>query len=49
LSDEPHYTDLDGDNKLEHNIKYDHDAFLGKQEAEKFKAFTPEESKDALG
>lgn len=34
---------------MEHNLDYDHDAFLGKEEAEKFKAMSPEESKKKLG
>ena len=43
LSDEPH-TDSDG----EHNIKYDHEAFLGKEEAAEFDKLSPEESKRRL-
>ena len=49
LSDKEHYTDLDNDNKFEHNSDYDHEAFLGKDEADSFKTLTPEESKLRLG
>jgi hypothetical protein len=49
LSQEAHYTDIDNDSKFEHNQDYDHEAFLGKEEADKFKQFTPEESKEKLG
>lgn len=34
---------------MEHNVDYDHEAFLGKEEADKFKALSPEESKAKLG
>ena len=33
----------------EHNSEYDHEAFLGKQEAHLFDELTPEESKERLG
>ena len=49
LGDEKHYADLNGDKKTEHNLDYDHHAFLGKEEADKFKALAPEESKAKLG
>ncbi|CAF0758278.1 unnamed protein product [Brachionus calyciflorus] len=49
LSEEAHYKDTNGDKVFEHNVDYDHEAFLGKEEAEKFKALTPEESKERLG
>lgn len=34
---------------MEHNTDYDHEAFLGKDEADKFKELTTEESKEKLG
>lgn len=43
LSDAKHY---DGD---EHNSQYDHEAFLGKDEAKTFDQLTPEESQRRLG
>lgn len=49
LSDKEHYTDLDNDKKFDHNTDYDHEAFLGKEEAESFRQFTPEEAKERLG
>lgn len=49
LSDKNHYADLNNDTKFEHNVDYDHDAFLGKEEVEKFKRMSPEESKEKLG
>jgi hypothetical protein len=48
LSDKDHYVDLNDDQKLEHNAEFDHEAFLGKDEAEKFKELTPAESKSRL-
>ena len=41
LSDEDHF---EGD---EHNLDYDHDAFLG-EEADEFNNLSPEESKERL-
>jgi hypothetical protein len=41
LSDEEHYV---GDGH-EHNREYDHEAFLGEDEAQEFDQLTPEESK----
>ncbi len=41
--------DPDNDRKFEHNLDYDHEAFLGKEEADKFKTMTPEESRRKLG
>ncbi len=32
----------------EHNKEYDHEAFLGKEEAHKFDELTPEQSKERL-
>jgi len=43
LSDQDH--DLDG----EHNNDYDHEAFLGHEEAKNFDELSPEESKERLG
>ena len=33
----------------EHNYDYDHEAMLGKEEAEEFDQLSPEESKERLG
>jgi hypothetical protein len=49
LSEETHYKDLNADKKFEHNVDYDHEAFLGKEEADKFKHFSTDESKEKLG
>lgn len=49
LSDQSHFVDTDNDGKFEHNPDYDHEAFLGKDESDKFKQLTPEESKARLG
>lgn len=43
LSDEEHYMND------EHNSDYDHEAFLGEDEARTFDQLTPEESKERLG
>ncbi|KAF8774001.1 Calumenin like protein [Argiope bruennichi] len=43
LSDEKHY----GENEA-HNTQYDHEAFLGEEEARKFDELSPEESKERL-
>ena len=43
LSDEDHFSDD------EHNPEYDHEAFLGKDEAKEFDDLSPEESKERLG
>lgn len=43
LSDEKHY----GENSV-HNTEYDHEAFLGEEEAKKFDQLSPEESKARL-
>lgn len=43
LSDQEHY---EGDG---HNADYDHEAFLGKDQAKEFDNLTPEESKRRLG
>ncbi len=46
LSEEEHYP---GDGHDDHNSEYDHDAFLGKEEAERFDQLPPEEAKRRLG
>lgn len=43
LSKEKHY-----DHEA-HNPEYDHEAFLGKQEARVYEELTPEQSKQRLG
>lgn len=43
LSDQEHH--LDGE---EHNVKFDHEAFLGKEQAETFSDLPPEEAKRRL-
>ncbi|ESO00643.1 hypothetical protein HELRODRAFT_175621 [Helobdella robusta] len=43
FSDEVHF-----ENDDEHNAEYDHDAFLGEEEADEFDDLTPEESKEKL-
>ena len=45
LSEEPHYV---GDGH-DHNTDYDHEAFLGKEQAETFEQLAPEEAKRRLG
>ncbi len=45
MSKEAHF----GGEGEEHNVKYDHEAFLGKDEAAKYDELTPEQSKDRLG
>ncbi len=44
LSDEPHYTP-----EHEHNPQYDHEAFLGKEDAQTFDQLSPKEAKRRLG
>lgn len=44
LSTEKHFG---GDH--EHNAEYDHEAFLGKEDARAFEELSPEESKEKLG
>lgn len=46
LSDESHF---EGEDNSEHNIEYDHDAFLGKEEAKSFDQLSPDESRLRLG
>jgi len=48
LSDEEHFSD-DGEEAPKHNMDYDHEAFLGKEEQETFQNLTPGESKERLG
>ena len=45
LSDEPHY----GETNEEHNTNYDHEAFLGEEDAENFSKLSPHEAKEKLG
>ncbi len=40
---------MNQDEKVEHNTEYDHEAFLGVEEAKKFDQLTAEESKKRLG
>jgi len=47
LSDRDHFTDDDG-TAPHHNVEYDHEAFLGKDEEKSFDNLTPEESKERL-
>ncbi|CAF3728222.1 unnamed protein product [Rotaria sordida] len=49
LSQQEHYTDLNKDQTVEHNTAYDHEAFLGVDEAKKFEKLSVEESKKRLG
>jgi hypothetical protein len=44
LSDEQHY----GEDGQHHNRDFDHEAFLGEEEAQEFDQLTPEESKSRL-
>jgi Ca2+-binding EF-hand superfamily protein len=46
LSDKQHF---DGEDHEEHNMEFDHDAFLGKEDAKKFDEMTPVESQQQLG
>ena len=46
LSDENHF---EGEDKSQHNLEYDHDAFLGKEEAKSFDELSPDESRRRLG
>lgn len=44
-----HHADLSDHNHNDaHSFQYDHEAFLGKEEAKTFDQLTPEESKDKL-
>ena len=45
LSEEEHYV---GDGH-DHNAQYDHEAFLGKEQAERFDQLSPAEAKRRLG
>lgn len=40
---------MEHEHEGEHNPDYDHEAFLGKDEAKTFDQLTPDESKDRLG
>jgi calumenin len=48
LSNEDHFMDDDIE-APKHNMEYDHEAFLGKEEQKAFDNLTPEESKERLG
>ena len=45
LSEDEHYP---GDGH-DHNAQYDHEAFLGKEQADRFDQLSPEEAKRRLG
>ena len=45
LSDQEHYVG----NGHDHNDDFDHEAFLGKEQAERFDQLAPEEAKRRLG
>ncbi|CAM4924567.1 unnamed protein product [Rotaria socialis] len=49
LSQQEHFTDTNHDEKVEHNTAYDHEAFLGVEEAKKFEKLSVEESTKRLG
>ena len=52
LSDETHYhpaEDGEEGEDGEHNVAYDHEAFLGKEEAKRFDEMEPEEARRKLG
>lgn len=42
-------SDMEHEHEGEHNPDYDHEAFLGKDDAKTFDQLTPDESKDRLG
>ena len=48
LSDEKHY-EGDDEEEGDHNPDFDHEAFLGKEEAQSFDSLSPEESQRRLG
>lgn len=45
---DPELSDLEHGQDEDHNKEYDHEAFLGKEEAHKYDELTPEESKARL-
>ena len=45
LSDEQHYGEGEGH---EHNVQYDHEAFLGKEESDKFDKLSRDEARRKL-
>ena len=45
---DPELSDLEHGGDDDHNKEYDHEAFLGKEEAHKFDELSPEESKERL-
>ena len=46
LSEEQHYSEGEGH---EHNVQYDHEAFLGKEESDKFDHLSRKEARRRLG
>lgn len=44
-----HFSDAEHFNNEHHNKQYDHDAFLGEDQAKTFDQLSPEESKRRLG
>ena len=50
LSKEEHWRATSGEGgENEHNVEYDHEAFLGKDAARDYEGLSPEESKKRLG
>lgn len=45
---DPELSELGHGENEDHNKEYDHEAFLGKEEAHKFDELTPEQSKERL-
>lgn len=45
---DPELSDLEHEVDEDHNKEYDHEAFLGKEEAKKYDELTPEQSKERL-
>ena len=45
---DPDLSDLEHGDDGDHNKEYDHEAFLGKEEAQKYDELTPEQSKERL-
>jgi len=48
LSGEEHFSD-GAEDDMHHNVEYDHEAFLGRDEERTFDQLSPEESKERLG
>ena len=47
--DQSHFPFISSADEKHHNADYDHDAFLGREEAQTFDELSPEESKERLG